>query len=921
MIFHVNSYDSIPSEDLETLVLTCEDEFGNITRIRVRDEFLRSRFYVRSEESEAIRHATAVLGNNVISVKESPVKDRYGRECIEIRTRKKSNVREMRDFFSHTYQADIEWHKMAMIQLGIWEWIEFDPSDIKFGFISISNIRNANDPGWQWKGHTCWIDTEWDSRQLDHFPRIHEAKFIKCDIICYIDDATFDAFIFSTRHDHVELYEKKMIDSRLHEHVNIPEKISVEKRVYSTEKEMIEAFIDHFSRRNFDTISGHNISGGYVIAGDGRRWMNGFDIPMLHERCISLGIDDSPMSPIGRVYERKSQDGKYTVVIPGILQFDWLYAWKFTQYGKEIEKERDGKTIRLHGNGLDELGIFFFNLGKARGMDELRIFYPETPDFDIDSWQVWELHESFPELAEYYCFQDVILSLSLEKMHNVKEDVLSVAYLVGAPPGDAMLASRYHKIYVYRLLKDKMLIDTGQYSMSIYREWDLCNDLFFGTGTNLAGIEGWWTGEIVGNPLKRHGGYVPEAKPGIWEEYIVDLDFKSMYPSSIQSLNGGMDTIVEPSRVVFKNGLYLEDIGGRMWRFDDLSISPAGVFFSQDVESVDSFIYREFAERRAKHKKKLEKYERNTFEYRKANGNQKRIKTCKNSKFGVSPLPVFNTATITGQYLLKIVIEYLGRERVIGGDTDGLHVRIRCPKDEVVEKSMELVNGINEFVDGVMRTHFGCKKNFMRMDIECISDKIIFHMKKMYIERVVWERKWLDSPYYKSRGFKIRRSDSSLVMDDTMMKVINSLFNSSDPRKEVIKIISSIHDRIESSSPVDIGIPRSLTRYIDKYGNTMDARACRFTRYHFGVEYIPSDTFYILPIIHQNEVNGKPVLKKMVSPKPVIAFDDATTHFLSGVKIDTGEVLKQVISAIKPFLEILDIDYFKRTFYGGSIYS
>jgi DNA polymerase elongation subunit (family B) len=870
------------------------DEQRNLYRIQIADKRLTPRFYILESDTKFLDQARAVMREKIVKWEPCKVPDRFGRKIITVYTQKKRDVVHAREFFTTHYQAKIEWHKMAMIELGLGEWIDVDLSQYKYGFLNINAIKPAQDPGWEWQDRTCWIDTEWNAKELDHVPRWNEAPHTSCFLICNIDESTNTGAMFSVR-GHTD-FEEVYLSTRIGAQTGLPDTMKVERYRCENEKEMFNKWMDWFSTRGFTTISGHNIGGGWIVTGSGREWRNGFDLPLMHERMLHLGIDDTRLSPLGKVYSRIEDTGKYELMVKGILIFDWLYGWKFSRYWEDQKKveEEDGQEVetRLKGNGLDELGRFFFNHGKARTNDDLKIFYPGTPDFDIGKWQVWQLHESFPDLSEFYCWIDTVLSYSLERLLSPKHDVMSVAYLVGAPPEDAMLATRYHKVLTYRMLRDKMVLESDLLDM--------------------------------GKGIKE-GAMVVAGKKGL-HKWVISIDFKSMYPSIYLTMNAGIDTIIEPDHLAITiNGLVLVDKGNREFKLNELIFAPSGAIFSKRFDSVDRIIFDNFGKKRSEKKKLRDAQAHGSFLWKKNEGEQKRLKVCMNSRFGIAPTDIFNTATMTGKYLLNSVIEMLG-ELVANGDTDGVQVLVDATNlQEALAKGAELIKRINAHVAEIVK-EFGCDTNYLKMELKAVADRLLVHLKKMYIMRKVWEEgKVLDPPEYEFKGFKPKRSDSSQAMDDLFNRsidVIMSADNMVSAGKNYSSFLRRWHAEFPKHKPEYMAVTKSLSRYADQYKNTYESRAVTFTKTFFGKEYMPGETFFMMALEETPaKINGKDVLRQYVTPNAVLAFDKLNLHFLEGMKIDYREMERKTAAAISPLLEMLDLDYDRVvSFSGGGLF-
>jgi DNA polymerase elongation subunit (family B) len=455
-----------------------------------------------------------------------------------------------------------------------------------------------------------------------------------------------------------------------------------------------------------------------------------------------------------------------------------------------------------------------------------------------------------------------------------------------------MLATRYHKVLTYRRLKGKMVLES---------------DLL-----NMGG-----KGKI--------GAFVYAGRPGLWK-WGVSIDVASMYPSIYLTMNAGVDTIIEPQETVWnKHGLFIKNKGGRLYRFDELIFAPSGAIYHKKEVSVDRDIFQDFGDIRKSKKKLRDQSPAGSKTWKKNNAEQKRIKVCMNSRFGIAPVDIFNTATVTGKYILQRVADFLGDD-VVNGDTDGLQILVEAETlEEAIEKGTEITRKVNVYIEEMVK-EFGADTNFLRMELESVFDRILVHMKKMYMKRLVWKQgRVLDPPEYEFKGFKIKRSDSSQAMDDLFYQSVDVILDSPNMKTAKLNFSSFLrkwHRRFPTFSPMYISITKALSKYMDDYKNTFESRAAKFTKEYFGKEYLPGETFNILSLSQTPaKINDKDVLKPFITPNAVIAFDRLHMHFLEDMEVDYKEMENKTISCIKPFLELLDVKYWRAvSLVGGGLF-
>lgn len=221
-------------------------------------------------------------------------------------------------------------------------------------------------------------------------------------------------------------------------------------------------------------------------------------------------------------------------------------------------------------------------------------------------------------------------------------------------------------------------------------------------GTAAAGFRVEWflikhtheIGELVPRRIERP--YVPYAgavvltpKPGIHEN-IVNLDFKSMYPSIMIAYNLSPDTYVSPEEPEPPCGVYKAPEVGHKFRKE-----PAGFF-----KEVLTYLIRVRDEVRSK----MASIPRDSVEYRVLDARQKAVKVITNATYGYAGWigarwyvkPVAESAAAWGRYTIQTAIRMAEQDglKVVYGDTDSLFVGFEKEKIERLSKHIQKELGL-----------------------------------------------------------------------------------------------------------------------------------------------------------------------------------------------------------------------------------
>jgi DNA polymerase elongation subunit (family B) len=237
-------------------------------------------------------------------------------------------------------------------------------------------------------------------------------------------------------------------------------------------------------------------------------WNSGFfDVPYLYYRlCNVLGKDEAArLSPIRKI-KLTEWDTAQPIELGGINHLDYLLLYK--KYNPKNEPSYK----------LNDIGTKYVNLGKVEYEGNLDRLFKEDPNKFIE-----------------YNIRDVEIIIELEKKFKFIELTVAICHLCHVP---------YEMIYLSTVLND------GAILTYLKRQGVVSPNKPTTTNPALKDIQEEYA-----------GGYLKDPVPGLYE-WVIDLDFTSLYPSIIRSLNIGIETFV--GRIVNK------DKYDNSWTLDDL---------------------------------------------------------------------------------------------------------------------------------------------------------------------------------------------------------------------------------------------------------------------------------------------------------------------------------------------------------------
>ncbi len=296
--------------------------------------------------------------------------------------------------------------------------------------------------------------------------------------------------------------------------------------------------------------------------------------------------------------------------------------------------------------------------------------------FDDKGAEIEEMFKKDIQRLVDYNLKDSELVIRIVEKIGVIDLTVQRSMLTGMPPDrvNASIAS-FDSLYIKETRKRKLVVPTSDY-----------------------GIEK--TEDTV-------GGYVRESEPGIYD-YMIVLDFKSLYPSIIRTFN------IDPLGLV-------ADCKGK-----NLISVPSGTCFKRELGILPELIEElwEHREVARKEKNELSRYA---------------IKILMNSFYGVMAstscrffsTKLANSITETGHFLIKLTskkIEEMGY-RVVYNDTDSCFVVSNATDLKEAEKiGKKLQDDINNFYDSYLKKEFGVKSflelEFDKCFVKCLMPKL-----------------------------------------------------------------------------------------------------------------------------------------------------------------------------------------------------
>lgn len=312
------------------------------------------------------------------------------------------------------------------------------------------------------------------------------------------------------------------------------------------------------------------------------------------------------------------------------------------------------------------------------------------------------------------------------------------------------------------------------------------------------------TGKYQERSARIKGGFVKESIPGIYD-YIIVLDFKSLYPSIMRTYN------IDPLSFIPKE-LH------KKYKKADVIIAPNNAWFKKQEGILPKLLQRLWKQRDLAKK-------------RKDDAASYALKITMNSFFGVLANPmcrfysldVANAITYWAQYTIKTTANLVDKKgyRVIYGDTDSIFVETNVKTIKEAEKIGEQIQDlINPYWKNYAKKEFGIKsflelqfeKTYLRFMMPKIrgTDK---GAKKRYAGLLIKDgKKEIDFT-----GLEFVRRDWTALSKKFQLELLDRIFN----KKEVVDYIKDFVKNLKKGKYDDLLVYRkAIRKNLDQYIKT-----------------------------------------------------------------------------------------------------
>lgn len=566
------------------------------------------------------------------------------------------------------------------------------------------------------------------------------------------------------------------------------------------ESELILQFVDFWKSDYPDIASGWNSSG--------------FDFPYIINRFIKIFGEDfvKQLSPTGNVRGRKvfTDMGKEVIVwsIQGVSLLDYMDLYKTFSPG-----QRESYNL----NYISEL-----ELGEGK------VAY--------NAMSLGELASTDWKMFVEYNIQDVHLLVKLEEKLKFLEIARMLAYK-GCTNFESALG--------------KVAIVTGAVAIQAAKQGYLIPT--FSTKMERESYK---------------GGFVRDPEKGM-QKAIVSFDVNSLYPNTIITLNISPETkigkVISDNHETLEGDIDLRLINGKIHSLssdkfkkflqqEQISLSKAGVLYSQKTKGVIPNLIDEIYNERVQTKKALSQLKRSKDKSKEHQLKityfdtlQYTLKILLNSIYGtfankhssLMDIDHATSITITGQNVSKaggnIIDDFVKAEYGVNesitkyGDTDSLYISIDpiikslniplLDEHKNIDKRIhEIVNKIDKHVNSEILTW--AKKELFSLDPryvfkrEVISDVGIFLQKKRYILHVL-DDEGVATDKFKYTGIELARSTTPKKVKKFIEDIIKTTLLTQDV-KSSNKVYREGYQMFKQLNPNDVAARTSINN-LEKY--------------------------------------------------------------------------------------------------------
>ncbi len=515
---------------------------------------------------------------------------------------------------------------------------------------------------------------------------------------------------------------------------------------FESEKEMLKKFLDIIDRYDPDFFVGYNV--------------NGFDLPYLERRLANNNLSRAIGRCVSKPLLCRKFGNTYKNSITGRCIID---IYELVRAGARI-----GMFKGLKRYGLGDVSRMILNEDKV-----------DVARSEIN--KRWEDHgEKFKKLVDYNR-KDSELPMKILLNQKLLDKYLELCKVTGVLIQDALSsgeATRIENLVLREFNKKNFIIPCKPTDREISKR-------------NIERRE---------SGLK--GAFVLSPAIGFHDTCVVYLDFKSMYPSIIQSFNICPTTLI----ISEKNVETIKTITGTKF------VSPT------IRKGIIPEILKNLIETRDKIKKEMKKAtteKRKRYLYAKQNA----LKIAANAFYGYSGylraklyvLDIANAITGTGRDLIhktKNIVETQTEYKVVYADTDSVMVKLKTKDlEEAFKEGKRLSEIINNGIN-----------NILKIKIESIFKTLLILSKKRYVG---WSFEPMDHGWDESfvmKGIETVRRDWCDLVSETLTRVLDTILKKQDIKKAV-DIVKEEINKIKTGK-VDINklvITKSITKSSSSY--------------------------------------------------------------------------------------------------------
>jgi DNA polymerase elongation subunit (family B) len=524
-----------------------------------------------------------------------------------------------------------------------------------------------------------------------------------------------------------------------------------------------------------------------------------YDLPYIINRInLLLGEEWAlKLSPFGFITEKEVtwKNGKNfkTYDIGGIVHLDYMVVYKKFSMG---EKE----NYKLNTIAEIELGRKKLDYSEYKSLDQL-------------------YRNNFEKYTDYNILDSLLLGQLEEKLHYI-EQMVSIAYVQRVNIQDALTTVKPWDVMIHNYLIDQNIVIPPLKVSDIEKT-------------------------VV-------GGYVKEPVPGIYE-WIVTVDFTSLYPSLAMQYNISPDTFVKKfSNVPSFQDIMFGDISKytEQLKKKNFTMTPNGCLYRKDKRGFFPYLTKKFFDDRKIYKKKMieaeKEYEKDPENkekrnlYNKYNNMQNALKVCANGGYGALLNP-FNrwfasylgeSITSSGQMTTMFIVEkinyYLNKkydtkniDYACYGDTDSVMLNMKeCVIKSGLSNEKDILNflikemekDIIPFINNTCK-ELGDRLNVYELNtvvkLEKICPKALFKRKKRYILNVLYnEGVFYKEPKLKVTGMETVRSNTPLIPRKKLEECFNIIMNKDN--EKLYKLVENFSKEFKKLKFNEIGKPSSV---------------------------------------------------------------------------------------------------------------